>query len=713
MEPFELEGCEIRQVSIDSRSCGPNSLFVALRGSQTDGHQFVPEAAANGATLALVESNYQPSYPLGCQLIRVADPLRALQAIAATYRRQRPATVVAITGSRGKTLLKELLRQLLEPYLQAVTSPDSFNSQLGVALSLLQIEDRHQVALIEAGISKPGEMARLAEMIQPDAAIFTGLGSAHLASLGGPEAQSAEKRLLLDAARHWLVRPDQESWVRCLSNDYTSRLVYQVQFPDGSQAEGCLTKGLGFGLELIDLAVRAAWNLGLTASQIGAMLPRLRLEPLDVQIAMADGITLVAAPAAQTRLSMEKTLRRLPAAGRNGRQLMDLPDDLRQGDVLLATGTRLDQLQRRLYGCAPHSQLQIRLSAIEANLEQVRLQLPGTRIMAMVKAAGYGTDGSLLAKSLSRMGVDIVGVAYVHEAVALRRAGVTQSIFVLYAAPEEASICAEEDLEVAVSDPRLIEALYQAAGQRTIRCHLHVDTGMTRLGCRLAEALSLAQRIQAAPQLQLEGLMTHLATADDPNQDAFTRSQIDRFETVRLQLAAEGLLPRWVHAANSAAAMRQQLPHCNMVRLGMGMLGMADWGQPAACLISSLAAIHQCQPGDTISYGRTYTVDRQERIGVVPLGYFDGLHRHYSGRAHLMVRGKPAPLAGTICMDFLMVSLKEIPEACVGDRVVLFGTDDNGQSASPSQLATQGQTSVYELLACLGPRVQRVFIDDL
>jgi alanine racemase/UDP-N-acetylmuramoyl-tripeptide--D-alanyl-D-alanine ligase len=307
--------------------------------------------------------------------------------------------------------------------------------------------------------------------------------------------------------------------------------------------------------------------------------------------------------------------------------------------------------------------------------------------------------------------------------VRLRLAGVEEELLVLYSTPYEVESVVRWDLQPALQDLEQIKRLNSEAlrQEKRLRVHLHLDTGMSRLGCRPNEVLALAQAIESASHLELYGLMTHLACAEDPEQDAFTQQQLDRFSQTLALLRCAGINPPWRHAANTAGAVRFETPDCTMMRPGLGLLGLCASPpiarsielRNALSLVSRIAAIQTVHKGETVSYGGTYRVKRPlERIGVIPLGYFDGIHRRYSNRGSLLIHGKPAPIVGAVCMDFLMVDITDIPDAQVHDKVLVFGQDEMGHTLSPEAFATRGEGSVYELITCLGPRIQRVFVYD-
>lgn len=819
MEPFALldSASPISHVVIDSRNVvAPDTLFVALPGRYRDGHDFVADAAARGARFALVSDDWiaPPTLP-AIQLVRHPSPLAALQQIAGAYRRQRSASVIAITGSQGKTMLKDMLQCYLSDTYSVVVSPESFNSQIGVPLSLFNIRDSHQIAIIEAGISQPGEMATLAEMIAPTHALLTQVGEQHLASLKSRQTIATEKSLLLKAVNSsgWIMTPDDPLLQSCLQ-EVTARhvhwnqpdptmpqvqalpsqragsLPFVVQFPDGHQTYGELSFGFTYLLDLMSMAVKAAWLLKVPSKVLAERIAGYRPESTRTEIWRAPGgVTLVNRPYCAEPQGVVRgldLLRETPSPGRKHlvfggfrsagsatkllRQLAsalrhhglhrlclygndsfqplvdalpgvtienfatcdDALESLREttlpGDYILVQGPTKQPVDRTIAAfddSVSHNHCHINLAAVRHNLSALRGVLkPQTRLMVIVKALAYGTDDVRMARFLASCGVDSLGVSYVDEGVALKRAGIQQTVFALNVAPYEIVKAVKWDIEVGVQALEGIEAL-AAEAQRQGKCarvHLHVDTGMGRLGCRPEDAIAIAKRIVALPSLQFEGLMTHFSSADDPSQDAFTRHQIHLFKTTLSQLQMHGIAPRYAHAAGSAAALRFPEAQFNMVRIGLALYGLhashsvravVDL-QPALSVTSRVVGINSVKAGDSVGYSRRYQVPQESgKIAVLPIGYFDGRHRHHSEKGVVMIRGQRAPLVGNICMDYLMVDVSHIPDVQVGDPVLIFGEDEYGQKLPAEEVATTGGSIAHELVACLGPRIQRLFVDEL
>lgn len=809
----------IDQVAIDSRRIDSrHSLFVALQGEHLDGHQFISAAANAGARFVLARKDWVAlDIPNSVAILRVPDPLHAFQAIAQTYRQQLSAHVVAITGSYGKTMVKDLLQAMLSTKARVGASPESFNSQIGAALSLFTIKKEHEIALIEAGISKKYEMDRLTHMIAPDSAIVTHIGKKHMATLGNIDTIAGEIiKLPLNAPRgQWVLLPQDPLLTPYLPNlqatphfwnifsphlpqassttsEHGARMPYRVAFPDGTDFNSQATFGFYYFLDLINITTKAAWLLGVSADGIRKTLSHYAAEPMRTEIWTSPiGTTFVNDIYCSDPQSVDKSLKFLSHGPVEGRKIFifggmrgsqthteadyrrvgqamhkakvdrlllvgnhpfeslisevkklspqtsvsvynkhpealdELRSWVRPNDVVVMKGERkepLDALTEVFNDSICTNQCLINLAAIQSNITTIRHKLPHkTRIMVMVKALAYGTNDIRMAKFLATCGIDILGVSYVDEGVALKRAGVTQAIFALSAAIYEAAKVVKWDLEVGVSEKELVSSIAQEATRhnKKVKVHLHVDTGMSRFGCRPEEALEIAQHIAQFPSLILEGIMTHFASADSPADDPFTLSQARCLENVINDIKAHGINIPWRHAANSSGAIRFDFPQFNMVRLGLAVYGLYPSEATKSALelrlslslISRIVGINTCRSGETISYGRSYTVTREkQRIAVLPIGYFDGLHRNYSGKNSVIIRGQKAPMVGKICMDFMMVDVTDIPSATIGDSVLIFGEDEYGHYLSPEELADSGNSIIHELITCLGPRIQRIFV---
>jgi alanine racemase len=250
--------------------------------------------------------------------------------------------------------------------------------------------------------------------------------------------------------------------------------------------------------------------------------------------------------------------------------------------------------------------------------------------------------------------------------------------------------------------------------------HLKVDTGMHRAGAALEDAVEVAQAVEAARGLRLEGLWTHLAVADDPSQDAYTASQLERFEEARDRLAAAGLQPQLLHAANSAGAITHPSSRYDMVRCGiavyghppsLALVGRADL-RPALSLKAEVSLVRQLPPGERISSGRRSEVARASTVATVPLGYADGVPRRLSAvGGAVLVGGHRRPIAGTVTMDQIMVDCGADGSVAAGDEVVLIGRQGDAE-VTAEEWAERLDTISYEILCGIGPRVARVYSEE-
>lgn len=359
--------------------------------------------------------------------------------------------------------------------------------------------------------------------------------------------------------------------------------------------------------------------------------------------------------------------------------------------------------------------LEIDLTAIEENVRQC-LRRTRVEVMAVVKANAYGHGLVPVAKAARRAGATWCGVARIEEALELRQGGVDDPILVLGTTPvERMGEAAAAQVSMAVWEAGQVEAAGEAASSagQPARLHLKVDTGMTRLGIEPAGALDLARRAAATPGVQLDGVFTHFARADECDPTP-TDEQERQFREVVAQLTSAGLRPAWVHAANSAAGLTRPSAVFDLVRVGIALYGLhpsaecrlPEGFRPALTWKSQLTQIRTTPPGRGVSYGHVYTTRGQERIGVVPVGYGDGFRRVQGNR--VLVGGRVVPVVGRVCMDQLMVQLDEVPEAKVGDEVVLIGKQGEAYLTAEDLGRTWG-TFNYEVVCGLSARVERLY----
>lgn len=456
---------------------------------------------------------------------------------------------------------------------------------------------------------------------------------------------------------------------------------------------------------------------------------------LDHDAALALGKTLVeegadevltVPPAAGTQLDGLIPVRVLGSVDELRRHLVE---HLRLGDVCLVQsppGHGIGELSGSLVEAMAPTRLSLDLSAMEENVATFRrLVGPSVRLMAMVKALAYGTDALALSLGLHASGVDYLGVAGADEGIDLRRAGVSLPIVVMLGSEDEVEKMVRYGLTPLCYSHRMVDAVCKHAQEsgETVTVHVEVDTGMHRSGLDWTERPSASEpsagtclaELARHENVVVEGLMTHLASADDPAKDGSTEEQLRRFEQVAARAGELGQRPI-LHAAATAGAIRFPSARYDMVRIGLGFYGLhpseataaAVDLTPAVSLVSRIVQVKEVPPGEGVGYGATWRAPAEGgRIGIVPAGYFDCVPRAFSNVGHVVVAGVRCGIVGTVSMDSMTIDLSRCPAAAVGSDVLLYGRL-GGWSIPLEEAARAIGTIPYELMARVGPRVQRV-----
>jgi len=805
-EAFSADNvCVLTQPAWDTRRIGDpaKTLFFALMGTHRQGSEFVYAAAKAGVRSFVVPDDFDSAALSECNVIRVSDVLVALQNLAAYHRSRFTGPVVGITGSNGKTIVKEWLHQLLGEEFSVHRSPRSYNSQIGVAVSLLGIEPWHKMTIIEAGISKPGEMERLWRMIKPNLAICTHLGSAHDEGFESREQKAREKTILFKDA-DVVVFPGDSAEIK------TAVQVYKYSQP--------LTKFISWGRNedcgyrmLDEKYLRDFTRINLTHRSTEHSLEIPFSDKASVENAMSCFCTLVAlerwdaSHTEQFRYLHALENRLAFTEGRNGNYLvndsysndpdslqvaldfmvrqqpdkpacvilsdMDQSDPDKQrlssqlggvleqkgvrrlllvgevlaaykdifsafnpefftdtasliqsgrldtisGEAILIKGSRrfgFEKIHALLKKQLHKTHLQIDLEVLRHNYRYFRNAVaPKTRIMAMVKAFGYGSGSFEVARTLQFMGVDYLAVAFADEGVALREAGIQTPIMVMNTGAEDMASRLQYNLEPVVFDEAGLQAMSEIAGSNAISLHLEVDTGMHRLGFAPGALKDVAGNIPG--NVRIASVFTHLAASEDPAQDDFTRTQIGTFtEAVNAFETQLGYAPSR-HALNTGGILRFAEYGMDMVRLGVGLYGVDPRAEqqadlkPVTTLFSSISQLHTLQPGEGVGYGRRSIADTVRVIATLPVGYADGLRRSLgNGKWHVLIKGQKAPIVGSVCMDMCMVDVTGI-DCREGDEVVVFGAEN-----SVAEMAHCADTIPYEILTGISARVPREYVGE-
>lgn len=812
-----VHSCIIQHIQTDSRLPFPaKSLFIGLQGPNHNGSTFLEQAQTKGAQAAVValDSNVHPSITI--PVLKVPDPLRALQKIAETVHQQSGLKTLAITGSNGKTICKDLLVAMLGTTMQVTASPGSFNSQVGVALALLQLNPEAELAVVEAGISQEGEMQHLEAMVRPHFGILTNIGFSHLEGLKTQQTIANEKCKLFQRlpSSGWLLVPDDPHLKKLSLGSNCKHWVY------GLEDEKELPKMLGayrqttnktftrwqFGtatvevtipidiawqgmFQTINAAVCAAYLLGVPPALIAETLqhfepPHNYLEvwqsplgftllndsyssdPVSVRAGLRtlgnfankrkivlfggmqglgeassyqhqlvaeecdrQGVDLLITTQDLGKLTFQAYRRLKPdATSQHFPQLEAatryLENSLGPNDCLLVKGPRalrFGTVSQKLKSLMSPTSMTINLSSIHHNLQIFRALFESKpKIMVMVKAFAYGMDAVVVTRYLQNHGVDYFGVAYLQEALELRRNGIHVPIAVQMVREEDAATVIQYGLQPVVYTEAVLLALADAAKSQGKKAfiHLKIDTGMGRFGLFPKDLNPVLEIIGARPELVLEGVMTHFSSADNAEADSFTQKQIATFETCLADIHSQGFQPTVVHAAATAGAVRFPQARFNLVRLGLGLYGIApskevakQLPQPLQCpfaLVSKLGIIKHYPQGYPVSYNQRYKTCRPSKIGFIPMGYHDGISYGLANKGRVKIAGHSAPMVGAICMDFTAVDVTDIPDVATGNQVLILGSHQ-GHHIPVTQMAKQLNTIPYEILSRLSRRIQRIY----
>lgn len=366
---------------------------------------------------------------------------------------------------------------------------------------------------------------------------------------------------------------------------------------------------------------------------------------------------------------------------------------------------------------------EIDLGALAENLGVIRKQVgPEVKIMAAVKADAYGHGAVRCARRLEAEGVDWFGVALPEEGSELRASGITKPILCLagfWSGQENAYL--QRELTPVAYRVDMIEALDRAARDRGVVADVHVkiDTGMGRLGVRSDDVAQFCEALSSLKNIRVDGLMTHLAAADEPEHQAFTKTQLERFELAVKLFRARGFSPSYIHAANSAAAFAYPKGRGNMVRPGGILYGFSRDVlppniatpplRPVMSLHSRIMLLKTVGKGEKLGYGCSFETSRESLIATIPIGYDDGYRRALSNRGHVIVGGKFAPVVGRVSMDLTLIDVTDVPGVSLNDQVTLLGQDGD-MSITAEEIAKTAGTISYEISCGISSRVPRIYV---
>lgn len=366
------------------------------------------------------------------------------------------------------------------------------------------------------------------------------------------------------------------------------------------------------------------------------------------------------------------------------------------------------------------------LDCIDHNIRSIQSKLkPGCMIMGVVKADAYGHGDKYIADELVKLGVNWFAVSNLSEAMSLRNQGIYHPILILGTTPpNKAKQLCEYNITQAVFSLEYAKKLQQQAQRAgvTVACHIKVDTGMGRIGFDadqdFEQAIEEISEVCHYQNLRCDGIFTHFSSSDEYNEAsiAYTRKQYDLFMEVCNRLQKQGISFMVRHCCNSGGIVNYPEYHLDMVRAGILIYGMVP---DKACegkidlktameLHSVISMIKDVKKGTKLSYGRTFTAERDMRIATVPIGYADGYHRSLSNKGRMIVNGHFAPIVGRICMDQLMLDVTDIPDLSDGMQITIVG-EEGDKKITMEEIAAMADTVHYEIMCVIGKRVPRVY----
>lgn len=805
------EDREIIELITDSRKVvdAAAGIFFALSTKRNDGHRFIEELYEKGVRNFIV--SHEPENLLllhEANIIIVRDTLLALQQLASFHRKKFNIPVIGITGSNGKTIVKEWLFELLNQDYKIVRSPKSYNSQVGVPLSVWQMTGSDTLAIFEAGISEQDEMDRLEQIVLPTIGLFTNMGHAHDENFINRVQKAGEKLKLFTHVEKLIYSPDYKdlqdgiirsgivkhieffTWSRHIEADLLiekvhherqnseifadfrgQKLSIEIPFTDEASVENaihcwCVMLNLGYENEVIasrmkllhPVAMRLEMKEGINNCSIINDSYSNDIDSLTIALDFLDQQkqhrkrTVILSDILQSgrndnhlysevaRLLEARKIERIIGIGKAlSRQaplfsmeklmfqsteefMMQFPFSSFSNETILLKGARIFEFERiseALQQKTHNTILEINLGALVHNLNYYRSLLkPETKLMVMVKAFSYGSGSYEIANKLQFHKVDYLAVAYADEGVELRKAGITLPIMVMN--PEEDSFDSmfKHQLEPEIYNFRSLKLLEDAVNKvpgqaQHVGIHIKIDTGMHRLGFIPDELDELISRLRTMETINICSVFSHLAGSDDPHLDDFTKQQADIFGECITKICASFDYPILSHIANSSAIKRHPGIQFDMVRLGIGLYGVSPDAeeqtllQPVSTLKSIISQIKIISSGDTIGYSRAWKAEKETKIGIVPLGYADGLRRILgNGKGHLLLKDQLVPIIGNVNMDMVMIDITGM-DAREGDEVIVFGT-----GRPIAGLAAEMQTIPYEILTGISQRVKRVYFEE-
>jgi Alr-MurF fusion protein len=803
----------IEHILTDSRKLlfPETSIFFAMQGQGRHGNTFINNLHQKGVRNFVVDNNFKDVEKYtDANFLVVDDVLVALQTLASYHRHQFQYPVIGITGSNGKTIVKEWLHQLLGEDENIIRSPKSYNSQVGVPLSVWRMNEGHTLGIFESGISQKGEMENLQKIIDPEIGIVTFIGSAHAEGFANIEEKINEKLLLFKNSKQIIFYEDVEKLNNTVTNfiktqnpslkiftwskkNNASLFVKAINKKDNATEIICEynENEFSFSISFTDEAsihnaitcCCALLLLNKTANFIAEKMKHLR--PIEMRMELKQGInncyiindgysadlqslsisldfleqqkqqqkhTLILSDLLQSGKDADNLYSKIATAlsGKNitrfigiGKEisahaqsfssiketnfyptteafLQTINTDNFINEIILLKGARVfrfEEIGKVLEQKAHETRLEINLNALRHNLKVYKQLLqPNVKTMAMVKAFGYGSGSAEVANVLQHAGVDYLAVAYVDEAVELRKAGITLPIMVLNTEGASFENVVKYKIEPELYSFDILYSFNKFLQQKNINnfpVHIKIDTGMRRLGFEENDIKKLCQFLNTTKNIKVVSVFSHLAASDAANFDAFTKQQAQLFVAAATKIEKAIGYNFIKHLANSSAIYRHPNLQMDMIRLGIGLYGVDSSPiiqhrlQHVTTLKTTISQIKNLKKGESIGYSRKGIALEDTRTATVRIGYADGYSRILSnGKGKMLVNGNPAPVIGNVCMDMTMLDITGI-DAHEGDEVIVFG-----EEPTVTNVAEWAETISYEILTNISQRVKRVYFEE-
>ena len=793
---------QIHHIAFDSRNIYSTlkTAFIAINTHKNSGEKYISQAIEKGIKI-IISENFYPEYD-GITWIIVENSVKFLQDLAHYHIENQPIKTIGITGSNGKTIVKEWLYQCLWNEFPTVKSPKSFNSQIGLPISLLQTSEKHQVGIFEVGISKPNEMKTLEEIFSPKIGILTHIGTAHSSNFENELQLIKEKLILFKNSEIIIYNGDNEQVCKEIKTQYSDKKLIsfglkahndvkiicdykdrnqeilvqyfseKLSFPANQRDEAtltnalaviCILKEFGFTNEKIvekinnlkavemrlesvngvrnNLIINDSFNLDLDSLIIAYQFinqynrDEKTLVLSDIFDVKNDDVSLYHKVA---EITNQQNFKQIFLVGNQisrfqekfnaktytfstTKELLESQQlNSIENQLILLKGARIFEFEK----IKSHLELQKHDTVLEINLNAIlhninvhkSLLKPETKMCAMVKAYSYGLGGYEIAEFLQHHHIDYLGVAYADEGVDLRKNGITTPILVMN--PEQGSydVIIDYNLEPEIYSLRVLELFanqLQLKGiQQKYPIHIKVETGMHRLGFKEHEIDELVENLKKY-NVKVASIFSHLSSADVPEEDDYTMEQIHTFQRVSSKISeALGYQPIR-HILNTAGITYYSDYQFEMVRIGIGMVGISanpkvkKQLQSAVTFKTVISQISEVKQGESIGYNRKYKAEKDTRIATIPVGYADGIPRLIGNKKGFVgIHNQKVSIVGNICMDMLMVDLQNI-KAKEGDEVIIF----NG-NPTLEEFSGYCQTIPYEVLTSISRRVKRIYIKD-